>query len=815
LKYDNNSNIITISADELASYAFRYDNQRSRSDKFGFQKSNSYINDENVDVSRKDNYLEKITHYDNVSIRVNGYADSISYDGILHSIETIKKVTYISNEHSPLSSPETFAKTCILAYLYINQENLLDIKIKISYIKTSSGEKVTYAAKFSDQMLKRMFDGLVERAFDFIKIYHQNNTLLLKELQEMPFPYHSIREGQEEFIKTAFRTIRHGDTLVASAPTGIGKTMSAIFPALKAVGNNYVDKIFYFTAKNVTGISALEAAAKITPYAKHLRALMVYAKDQLCIRDKDSSQARFECRFCINKNSIYNDITKNEISYKERELSALRNLLDSDDHIYTALRVRKTAKEFNVCPYELALDLSEYCQIIVCDYNYIIDENIRFKRYFKNPSSDLRFAFLFDESHNLPDRVRTTYSAVLTSDSVNDLLHKLSQSELCDSELISAVNTLSEALTSIRNKCTDHEISRTEDDGEHMIGYYESQAVPDELVTSVNHISRMLGKIISVNTEVSQELQSTQNTLSHFAMAASFFDDKFRFLATRDNHNISAEIICVDPSGIINNMLVKARGNILFSATLAPIEYFKDVTGQQDADTLDLPSPYEQDNLCVIAYDSISTRLLDRRSSVDECANVIAEIISAKEGKYLVYFPAYDYMKRVCIAFSKIMPNVDIVIQRQGMSYRERERFIGVFHDKTFESVVGFCVLGGVFSEGIDLSGESLIGSIIVGIGMPQLSAERNIIASYYNEKTERGHEFAYIYPGMVKVMQAAGRVIRSENDHGIIVIIDDRMKDPHMMTLLPPHWKHIKYTGDTYSLGVILSNFWEHFDSK
>ena len=275
---------------------------------------------------------------------------------------------------------------------------------------------------------------------------------------------------------------------------------------------------------------------------------------------------------------------------------------------------------------------------------------------------------------------------------------------------------------------------------------------------------------------------------------------------------MTAELLCIDPSGILERMLSTASSSIMFSATLSPTDYFTEVFGMENAEVLELQSPYEHENLCIVAYDSISTRSSDRKNTVQECAEVIVSATTAKEGNYLVYFPSYEYMKSVCKAFAAIAPECGIVMQKPGMSYKERQRFIDIFHEKRNGTIVGFCVLGGMFSEGIDLAGESLIGAVIVGCGMPQLSAERNIMASYYDEKNERGKEFAYTCPGMNKVLQAAGRVIRSENDHGIIVMIDDRLNDPDMKMLFPPHWRHMKYTSNLTSLNVILDDFWDHF---
>jgi Rad3-related DNA helicase len=217
--------------------------------------------------------------------------------------------------------------------------------------------------------------------------------------------------------------------------------------------------------------------------------------------------------------------------------------------------------------------------------------------------------------------------------------------------------------------------------------------------------------------------------------------------------------------------------------------------------------------VCLVSYDSISTRYSDRRETAAECAEVIAETISVREGNYIAYFPSYDYMKRVCRAFAQYADDCSVIMQKPGMSRREQERFISVFRERKHPRVIGFCVLGGLFSEGMDLAGESLIGTILVGLGIPQLSPERNLLAAYYEERTERGQEYAYLCPGIHKLLQAAGRVIRSESDRGVIVLVDDRLGEPYMKKLFPPHWRHMKYTGDVDSLRSILENFWEHTD--
>ncbi len=851
MKFDRDANTMLLTVTELASYAFQRENPGILMKKFGFTKTtitpdtydyadesglmpmrhgtamhNVVETDTLTMASRKQDDgtsvhtevpLEKTIAVGGITVSVQGYADIISFDGSLHTVEEIKTVGYIENSLTPFSDPSHFAQACIYAHLLAESAELPEAGIKLTYIRRSNGAKVTFSAVFTRIFLLRTFDALMERAAGFIKIAAERYAVYPEEVKKMPFPYRTIREGQEQFVKEAYRAMTHGTSLLVSAPTGIGKTISALYPAVKATGAGRIDRIFYFTAKNVTGIAALDAAREIVKHIPHFRAIMIQAKEQVCPgkREDPELNLRLKCRFCEKLDSISDDLGKTSMSYRERELDALSELLHSGDNIFTTVRVRKTAEKFRVCPYELSLDLSEYCTLIVCDYNYVIDENIRFKRYFKDVKNraDEKYAFLFDEAHNLPDRARNTYSAILTTEDVRKIAELCETYFLEDAEFQAASDGLCEAMAELTGLCAENEYYRTTENGEEISGgFFEAGRVPDSLVRAAAEMAKLMMRCIREGEDASEVLTEPHAKLSKFVFAAGFFDEKFRFFAAREGGNVTAEILCLDPSGILRAMTKIARSVILFSATLSPMDYFREVTGLKKAVTLELESPYERDNLCLIAYDAISTRFSDRRGTAEDCAEVIAEAISARPGNYLVYFPSYDYMKRVCRLFRQVMPEAALVIQRPGMSYRERERFIGIFHehaDCTDEYTVGFCVLGGMFSEGIDLAGESLIGAIIIGTGMPQLSAERNIMSAYYDEKNERGRDFAYVCPGMNKVLQAAGRVIRSETDRGMVLLIDDRLGEPGMKMLFPKHWRHMRFTGDVYSMRAMLDEFW------
>lgn len=812
MRFDVETGTIYMSADELASLAFERENPTGLMQKYGFIVDDPNRPPVSFGTMRSAVPLTKEIALGEYVLVIEACADIISFDGILHTVEQIRNVNYFPRNITPFWDTANFAKSIICTYLFAEAQGIPEIKTKLTFIKESTAEKIVFLAKFTQVFLARMFEALLNRAHVFIKYFADKSAYFPVEADEMPFPYHNIRDGQSEFIKSAYRAIKRGESLMVSAPTGIGKTMSSIFPAVKAIGAGIADKAFYITAKNVTGRAAVDACERLAKYAPHLKAINITSKDQVCPIHKGEHKlgGRINCRHCSLTDRVTDNFGKSFISYREREISALAELLTSDVNVYTTELILRVAERYSVCPYELSLDLSEYCMVVICDYNYVIDDNIRFMRYFKNVSNKEKYIFLFDEAHNIPDRTRNTYSAVISS-SVIDELTQLSEKEFAsDSAFCEAVKYFNSSISAVRDLCSENEYFRSTDDGEIRYGFYENTDIPNDLITSVGALSSLLSKYIRNEIDNFECLEDSYYALAKVAFVAAFFDKKFRFFATRENEKLTVELLCIDPSGILEKMLQPARSSIMFSATLSPIEYYREVVGLNNAEILELKSPYEQNNLCLVAYDSISTKLTYRRDTAHECAEVIVETISQREGNYIVYFPSYDYMKRVCKVFARLMPGYPIVMQRQGMSYRERERFINLFNDRSRDGVIGFCVLGGMFSEGIDLSGDSLIGAIVVGTGMPSLSAERNIMEAYYNEDNGRGHEFAYVCPGINKVMQAAGRVIRSENDKGIVVLMDDRYSEPGMKMLLPPHWRHIKYTGDLTSLGVILSDFWD-----
>ncbi len=808
MRYSSEDALMCITAEELGDYLYSCENPALLSASLGFTAVDAAggVNDYGYITDKS---LRLTFSAEEIQVEITGTADSISFVPDSHTVEVCYTVRSFQSALTPLSYPELFGKAVCLGHMLARTEGYDRVGLKITFIRRSDSVRKCYFSAFTAEYLQKVFNTLVQRIMPFMRLEIERSTVRLDELRILPFPYGSIREGQTDFITEAFRTIKSGGRLFVSAPTGIGKTISSLYPSLRAIGAGLVDKVFYLTAKTITGKAAMDAAVKLGQYAPHLRTAQLLAKESICNASAEQKNAAVvnRCIYCSGKRDLGNGTEFR--SYRQRQQEAVLSVLDSG-MVYTPELFKKTAAEYAVCPHELALDVSEYCDLIVCDYNYVFDDRIRLHRYFKNPLQFEKYVFCVDEAHNLPDRVRSAYSASLSSAQMAFLRVKQKECFPDDTPFSDALTQAEDCLAYIRSLCDAESYSHTQNGKEVRIGYYKDAEIPEDLIQSFSALLGIMNKRIRMDSDFGPELLPFKDLISAFLSAASYADRHFCFFCTTEDDFLTMQILCLDPAGIIDLMLKAAKASVLFSATLSPGEYYQNVTGSPDSIYLDLPSPYDPNNLCLTAFDGISTRFSDRRDTREDAAEIIAQAVSAKEGKYIAYFPSYEYMRAVCRKFREVLPDVPVIMQKQGMSYREREQFIRVFSGSKYPHVVGFCVLGGMFSEGIDLQGDSLIGVIIVGTGLPGLSAELNLVAEYYENTMEKGREFAYVYPGMNKVLQAAGRVIRSETDKGMVLLIDDRYSTPEMKLLFPPHWEHIRFTEDPASLEKILERFWD-----
>ena len=683
------------------------------------------------------------------------------------------------------------------AYAYSVQNNLTRVKLNCVYVNPDTEEYAIFSEAPSLDKLKQFFERCAHAAVIFAKPEIERVTKRLPSMKSAKFPYKEIRAGQDEFIRRAYKSIARGGILFATAPTGTGKTISAIFPAIRALGNQKCDKVFYLTPKETTANAAIECILLMSRNGADVRAIKLRSKEKAC---KNGLVCRDRRDLCKNAKC-------NRLSEAVLELYALEKpVVLSED-------VDAVSKKWQVCPYELSLTYSELCDVVICDFNYLFDPSVYIRRFFTEGGN---YAFLIDEAHNLPERAREIYSAEIStahllSPDKNDLFGELSATK-------NAARVASSEVFDTLYPYVKEDIV-TDDDGNRS-AFAHINDVPLKLYSVFDKLSEVCEDEIFANTRADDEekdlrlkaLRAFSYDVNKFRAALTSFDSSYEMFISLNNENITAKLFCVDPGKEISKRLALGSSAVFFSATLTPLYYYKSILGGDGAsDTLEIDSPFDSDQLSVSIMDKISTRYSERDKTLPAVCRAIAATVSAKRGNYMIFSPSFAYSEALAAEFSARYPKIKVISQTPDMSRSEKEEFLTEFSKEDRSYLIAFCVMGGIYSEGIDLAGDSLIGAVVVGIGMPGLSYEREAISAYYDEKYEEGKQFAYIYPGMNRVFQAAGRVIRREDDRGIIVLIDDRFDDPIYKKIIPRLWKNMKFIGDPKQLRDELDEFWKN----
>ena len=732
------------------------------------------------------------------SISVSEAAVTVSPDG-----ESFILNTTVRKSLPKKPDPVLVARLFVGGYVRLVRSGYLRARLILRYTSEQSGKAEDFCYPVSAEELYNAVCGyLSPLLFRAEYLRERRKVTLPATAKGCRFPFSSVREGQGELMSAVYRSVKSGKRLFAQAPTGIGKTVSTLYPAIRALAEGKCERIFYLTAKASTGEEAFSAARRLFSSGATFRACAITAKEKVCANQAAASSGALSS-FCNPDECPYAK------GYYERLPYAVSELISSRAG-YTQEVIAQAAEKHCVCPYELSLDLSEYCDLIVCDYNYAFDPAVYLRRYFEEGIPENDSVFLIDEAHNLPDRVRDMYSCELSKNRIASLCEAARES---DSEsllpLVSDLESLLKAFLPLRELCRDS--LRQTNEGE-MGFYIDHSPLPglgEQTEAAVVSITRYRNKLRG--HELFPRISALLAELKKYLRILNFFDGRFVSYIEIRGGDTRARIFCVDPSKLIGSHLSLARASVLFSATLTPTDYFIALCGGgKDSETLDLPSPFSKDNLCLAAVDSVSVRSDDRdERTYRRISTLIAATVSASAGNYICYFPSYDFLEKTLEVFRRRYPKVKTVVQTRGMSRREREDFLSAFKADRGVLRVGFCVLGGSFSEGVDLPGSRLIGSIVVGTGIPSLSNERNILAEYYEQKEPgSGFDYAYAYPGMNRVLQAAGRVIRREDDRGIVVLIDDRYSEPGYIRMFPAAWENIRFTGDGRSLAEIAKRF-------
>lgn len=734
------------------------------------------------------------TLYGGMYYTVSGRADGIikTASGIV--VDEIKTV----HGYQFFMPPSTahLAQLKCYAYFLSVREDLEFVRARLTYFNTDNDKIKYFEFTFSAFQLKEFYLGLISEVSFFAELVAKRTLDVIPAAASAVFPYGELREGQEMMIRECYGAIKRGQRLFVEAPTGTGKTISSLFPAVRALGAGFADKVFYLTAKASTRREAYSAASKIFSSCTPIRAVVLSAKESMC---RCSSQVLNTPR----KNRCNPEECPYAKGYYDRVNGALRELLSSSNG-YPIKTVLAMAEKHRVCPYELSLDLSEYCDVIICDYNYVFDPAVYLRRYFSDTGRREKYVFLIDEAHNLADRARDMYSATLRRSNIEALI-----SPENDGDLGGALESLWNAMTETRRLCKD---SLVKDSEGNERGFFISRSPLTSFLGSLEAFKKKCEGWLRKNEAhaLYDEVYELVSQIRKFECVNEYFDKGFLSYVEISGGDVLVKTYCLDPSAVMNTLLERGVASVMFSATLTPAEYFCDVLGKSEKNvSITLPSPFDSENLCVAVADYVSTRYEDRASNVMKYVSAIAATVSAKAGNYVAYFPSYDCMDKVYVAFCRKYPQVSTVVQKRSMSHADRESFLNSFKEGEGGLHVGFCVLGGVFSEGVDLPGSRLIGAIIIGVGLPGLSNERNIIREYFDEDDGSGYDYAYTYPGMNNVLQAAGRVIRTENDAGVVVLVDDRYATPKYRQLFPQHWKNVQYAGNAASLAEISRRFW------
>ncbi|WP_291212017.1 ATP-dependent DNA helicase [Gemmiger sp.] len=720
-----------------------------------------------------------------IAYTLEGRADGIftDKDGT-PTIDEIKTTTLPPEFITGEQSPEHWAQAQIYAAIYARQQGLPAMRVRLVYYQVDEDLEFTFNHDYSADALDAIVTDLLTQYAPWAKRSAEWQRMSRASRQALPFPFASYRPGQRAMMNAVYKTCTEGGQLLCQAPTGIGKTMSVLFPALKAVGEG--GPIFYLTARGTTRAAAENALTLLRaadPDLK-LRSVTLTAKDKICLQ---------EHRECTPEACPYAN------GYYDRVKAALWDGLDT--HALTADALQALARKHKVCPFELGLDLSLWCDVVVGDYNYLFDPVVHLMRFFETAGD---YLFLIDEAHNLPGRARDMHSTSLCKSAFYDAKKRLGKGK---SSLKNALTKVNNIFIEWRHRCEevlgDSRFGRT---------YFEKSRAED--------FDRALTKLCEPLEIWLDEHRAPGET--HDALLQLYFDIRawLRVADTFDNHfvlqmsavgsEVRAAMLCLDPSDFLAADFAKGRAAVLFSATLAPAGYYKDLCGLPDARAVALRSPFDPANMGLWCARQVSTRYKDRADSIAKVSDLLDVMAAAQPGHYLAFFPSYSYLQQVWEDFTARYPDQPTLCQESSMDEGQRTEFLAQFLARDGKPLLGFAVLGGVFGEGVDLTGESLIGVAVVSPGLPQIGPRQEQLRDYFEETRGAGFDYAYRYPGMNKVLQAAGRVIRTPQDRGVVLLIDDRFLAPDTRRLMPPHWEHLRVVDSADAWKDELAAFWK-----
>ncbi len=763
------------------------------------------------------------------TLLLEGRADGIfSEDGRVW-VDEIKGVYRdVDSLKAPVPVHEAQAK-CYAAILAM-EEGLSSVGVQMTYASLETEAVKRFRTEYTAEEITAWLAGVLSE-FEKWAIYEiEHRRARRAGLQALTFPY-EYRPGQKELAVSVYRTVRDGGRLFIQAPTGIGKTLAAVFPALKAMGEGLGDKLFYLTAKTITRAVAEEAFSLLKSAGLSLTQITLTAREKMC---------PLEERRCDPEHCPYAK------GHFDRVNEAVYTLLQEKD-TFDRATLLAYAQRFSVCPFEFSLDVSSWTDAVVCDYNYAFDPTARLRRYFGDGVSG-DYIFLIDEAHNLVDRGRDMFSAQLVKEHVLAGKRALKEKRPALARRLDGLNRL---LLARKRECGEGGC------------VFESA---DDIGLSVLRVLGEFDKYLEDEKKpLDDEVQELYFELRGFSQTFERLDTDYRIYGDHTpDGDFFLRLYNIVPARLLLEQLDKGRAAVFFSATLLPVNYYKELlVGDPETPAVYADSPFPRENRFLGIVRDVSSRY--KRRGPEEFARIwacVRDAALARSGHYMVYFPSYAFLEGVLdeaaedpltellepedLAEPEGLPGpqerpalpggaaapdaavpdtaagaelrsgtgapgkLQILCQRRSMPERLQEAFLRAFSDPLpGRTRIGFCVIGGSFSEGIDLTDDSLIGSLVVGPGLPQICLEREILRSYFDLQEKDGFSYAYVYPGMNKVQQAAGRVIRTDTDRGVILLMDERFAYGQYRKLFPREWADA-VTLTSGRVGTALETFWE-----
>lgn len=707
------------------------------------------------------------------AITLHGRIDGLNEKQRPPIVEEIKTTRLCPSSIGEGDYPVHWAQAELYAFMLSRRRGYERVRARLVYVDIT-GAQARFERDYSADALGALFEKYARPYADWLARLESWQMRSRPSMGALAFPFDSYRQGQREMAVNAYTAIKTRKNLLVSAPTGIGKTVAALFPAVKALGEGLITHIFYLTARGTQRPAAQAALEMMRGRGLFIRSVTITAKEKACA---------FPGSACDPSSC------PRALGYFDRRRDALREALTLEK--LDEVSIAALAERWSLCPFELSLDLSEQADVIICDYNYAFDPRVRLRRFFLYKG---QYALLIDEAHHLPERAREMMSARIDQRDFAQLLKALKIEEPARSA-VNALADLIKAMKRLSRGCEGPEALEE-----------PPEALYQPLTDFVEAARPLLGEGLSAHRQLYERYFEA---LDYLRVADGFSED-YRALVEPGGRYLSVRLWCYEPARALRQVMDRVRASILFSATLSPIGHYMRLTGlseEQGDACLELDSPFPPEHLLTVRM-PIDTRYSARQRTAPMVARAIADLCAARTGNYLACFPSYEYLKLTLDYFLAMGAKAEVLVQRSGMSDAQRAEFLGRFEASPERSMVAFVAMGGVFAEGIDLPGEKLIGAAIVGVGLMQPSFEREVLRALTDDGEGEGFLNAYVYPGMERVLQAAGRVIRTQEDRGVVLLIDQRYEAAQYRRLLPRHYR-LRAAADHAALARQLRAFW------